>query len=101
MDSADVKERLRAMAWKAAGAHPEQFTAFVEAEAKLYARLVKSPGRSRIKSPRRSALPAVLLADQAVDDEQRVGGYLPSGNIFGNSRSRQAMNFGMSCECTR
>ena len=29
------------------------------------------------------------------------GGYLPSGNIFGNSRNRNAMNLGMSCECTR
>jgi hypothetical protein len=30
-----------------------------------------------------------------------LGGYLPSGNMFGNSRNRNAMNFGMSCECTR
>src|SRR5450755_3891837 len=29
------------------------------------------------------------------------GGYLPSGNFFGNSRKRNAMNFGMSCEWTR
>ena len=29
------------------------------------------------------------------------GGYFPFGNIFGNSRRRNAMNFGMSCECTR
>jgi hypothetical protein len=29
------------------------------------------------------------------------GGYLPSGNIFGNSRNRNCMNFGMSCEWTR
>ena len=29
------------------------------------------------------------------------GGYFPLGNIFGNSRRRNAMNFGMSCEWTR
>ena len=30
-----------------------------------------------------------------------LGGYLPSAKSFGNSRRRQAMNLGMSCECTR
>jgi hypothetical protein len=29
------------------------------------------------------------------------GGYFPFGNIFGNSRRRNAMNLGMSCEWTR
>jgi hypothetical protein len=29
------------------------------------------------------------------------GGYFPSGNIFGNSRRRNAMNLGISCEWTR
>jgi tripartite-type tricarboxylate transporter receptor subunit TctC len=45
MDSADVKERLRAMGMEGSPVRtPEQFTAFVEAEAKLYARLVKVSG---------------------------------------------------------
>src|SRR2546425_4232497 len=30
-----------------------------------------------------------------------LGGYAPLGNRRGNSRSRQARNLGMSCECTR
>ena len=37
----------------------------------------------------------------APTDIRVFGGYFPSGNIRGNSRNRQAMNFGMSCECTR
>jgi len=45
MDSADVRERLRAMGMEGSPVRtPEQFTAFVEAEAKLYARLVKVSG---------------------------------------------------------
>jgi len=45
MDSADVRERLRAMGMEGSPLRtPEQFTAFVEAEAKLYARLVKVSG---------------------------------------------------------
>jgi len=45
MDSADVRERLRAMGMEGSPVRtPEQFTAFVEAEAKLYARLVKASG---------------------------------------------------------
>ena len=45
LDSADVKERLRAMGMEGSPVRtPEQFTAFVEAEAKLYARLVKVSG---------------------------------------------------------
>ena len=45
MDAPDVKERLRAMGSEAGAVRtPEQFTAFVEAEAKLYARLVKVSG---------------------------------------------------------
>jgi len=45
IDSADVKERLRAMGMEGSQVRtPEQFTAFVEAEAKLYARLVKVSG---------------------------------------------------------
>jgi len=45
MDSAGVRERLRAMGMEGSPVRtPEQFTAFVEAEAKLYARLVKVSG---------------------------------------------------------
>ena len=45
MDSAGVRERLRAMGMEGSPLRtPEQFTAFVEAEAKLYARLVKVSG---------------------------------------------------------
>jgi len=43
--SADVKERLRAMGMEGSPVRtPEQFSAFVAAEAKLYARLVKQSG---------------------------------------------------------
>jgi tripartite-type tricarboxylate transporter receptor subunit TctC len=45
MDAPDVKERLRAMGMEGSSVRtPEQFTAFVAAEAKLYARLVKQSG---------------------------------------------------------
>jgi len=45
LDSADVKERLRAMGMEGSPVRtPEQFSAFVAAEAKLYARLVKQSG---------------------------------------------------------
>jgi len=45
MDSADVRERLRAMGMEGSPLRtPDHFTAFVEAEAKLYARLVKVSG---------------------------------------------------------
>jgi len=45
LDSADVKERLRAMGMDGSPVRtPEQFSAFVAAEAKLYARLVKQSG---------------------------------------------------------
>jgi len=45
MDSADVRERLRAMGMEGSPVRtPEQFSAFVAAEAKLYARLVKQSG---------------------------------------------------------
>ena len=30
-----------------------------------------------------------------------LGGYTPLGKMRGNSRNRNAMNFAMSCECTR
>jgi tripartite-type tricarboxylate transporter receptor subunit TctC len=45
MDAPDVKERLRAMGMEGSPVRtPEQFTAFVDAERKLYARLVKQSG---------------------------------------------------------
>jgi tripartite-type tricarboxylate transporter receptor subunit TctC len=45
MDSADVKERLRAMGMEGSPVRtPEQFAAFVESERRLYARLVKQSG---------------------------------------------------------
>jgi tripartite-type tricarboxylate transporter receptor subunit TctC len=45
MDAPDVKERLRAMGMEGSAVRtPEQFTAFVDAERKLYARLVKQSG---------------------------------------------------------
>jgi tripartite-type tricarboxylate transporter receptor subunit TctC len=45
MDAPDVKERLRAMGSETGAVRsPEQFTAFVEAERRLYARLVKQSG---------------------------------------------------------
>jgi tripartite-type tricarboxylate transporter receptor subunit TctC len=45
MDAPDVKERLRAMGMEGSSVRtPEQFTAFVDAERKLYARLVNQSG---------------------------------------------------------
>ncbi len=45
MDAPDVRERLRAMGSETGAVRsPEQFTAFVEAERRLYARLVKQSG---------------------------------------------------------
>jgi tripartite-type tricarboxylate transporter receptor subunit TctC len=45
MDAPDVKERLRAMGMEGSPVRtPEQFTAFVDTERKLYARLVKQSG---------------------------------------------------------
>ena len=45
MDAPDVKERLRAMGMEGSTVRtPAQFTAFVESERKLYARLVKQSG---------------------------------------------------------
>ena len=45
MDSADVRERLRAMGMEGSPLRtPEQFTAFVDAERRLYAKLVKQSG---------------------------------------------------------
>jgi tripartite-type tricarboxylate transporter receptor subunit TctC len=45
MDAPDVRERLRAMGSETGAVRtPEQFTAFVEAERRLYAKLVKQSG---------------------------------------------------------
>jgi len=45
MDAPDVKERLRAMGMEGSNVRtPEQFTAFVDAERRLYAQLVKQSG---------------------------------------------------------
>ncbi|HEX9182448.1 MAG TPA: tripartite tricarboxylate transporter substrate binding protein [Burkholderiales bacterium] len=45
MDAPDVKERLRAMGMEGSAVRtPEQFTAFVDAERRLYAKLVKQSG---------------------------------------------------------
>jgi tripartite-type tricarboxylate transporter receptor subunit TctC len=45
MDAPDVRERLRAMGMEGSAVRtPEQFTAFVDAERKLYAKLVKQSG---------------------------------------------------------
>jgi tripartite-type tricarboxylate transporter receptor subunit TctC len=45
MDASDVRERLRAMGMEGSAVRtPEQFTAFVDAERRLYAKLVKQSG---------------------------------------------------------
>jgi tripartite-type tricarboxylate transporter receptor subunit TctC len=45
MDAPEVKERLRAMGMEGSAVRtPAQFSAFVESERKLYARLVKQSG---------------------------------------------------------
>jgi tripartite-type tricarboxylate transporter receptor subunit TctC len=45
MDAPDVRERLRAMGMEGSAVRtPEQFTAFVDAERRLYAKLVKQSG---------------------------------------------------------
>ena len=45
MDAPDVRERLRAMGMEGSPVRtPEQFTAFVDTERRLYARLVKQSG---------------------------------------------------------